>query len=249
MQVDKIPPHNATAERSVLGAMILDQEAAYLAGELLRPEDFYESVHKTVFQTILKTISEGKDADPVVISDRIQSIPNIDPNLTMDLTGEVPSAANIEGYADIVRKDAIRRHVIKSGIRMIQNAHDPDVNIEELSETIEASVMSIAGRDSNGGFHKLNESIKKVLSDFDKGLGNEGLETGIMDYDRLTGGLKPGSLNLVAAAPSMGKSSFALNVALHIAKDHNVAFATMEDTEEGISRRALARISNEAWPP
>ncbi|WP_029165323.1 replicative DNA helicase [Aminiphilus circumscriptus] len=218
---DRVPPHSLEAERAVLGACLLDRDALLTATEMLTPEDFYDLHHRMGFE-IMETMSR-KDR-PVDLLTFWEEVGRRD--LAEKLGGQsfmaalvdgVPTTANVAWHAEIVRDKAVRRRLIQAGGAIVRLAYAEDRELGDILDEAERSVFELSQRGGGTPFKHvgdvLSTAFQQIEENFHRGQPVTGTATSFVDFDRITGGLQPGSLNIVAARPSMGKTAFALNVA------------------------------------
>ena len=253
----RVPPHSIEAEQSVLGGLLLDNEALDRITDLLTEVDFYRSEHKLIYQQITRLLERGRPADVVTVSEAIEQAGLTDETGGLAYLGELaantPSAANIRRYAEIVRERAVLRHLVVAGDEIATDALNPlGRDAKELLDTAEQKVFAIAemGARAQQGFVHINPLLTQVveriqeLHDRDNPSEITGVPTGFTDLDRMTSGLQPGDLIIVAGRPSMGKTAFALNIAEYVAVDVGlpVAVFSMEMGGTQLAMRMLASI-------
>jgi replicative DNA helicase len=253
----RVPPHSIEAEQSVLGGLLLDNEALDRITDLISETDFYRSEHKLIFQQMSRLLERGKPADVITVSEAIEQAGLTDETGGLVYLGELaantPSAANIRRYAEIVRERAVLRHLVVAGDEIATDALNPlGRDAKELLDTAEQKVFAIAemGARSQQGFVHINPLLTQVveriqeLHDRENPSEITGVPTGFTDLDRMTSGLQPGDLIIVAGRPSMGKTAFALNIAEYVAVDVGlpVAVFSMEMGGTQLAMRMLASI-------
>jgi len=253
----RVPPHSIEAEQSVLGGLLLDNEALDRITDLLTEADFYRSEHKLIYQQITRLLERGRPADVVTVSEAIEQAGLTDETGGLAYLGELaantPSAANIRRYAEIVRERAVLRHLVVVGDEIATDALNPlGRDAKELLDTAEQKVFHIAemGARNQQGFVHINPLLTQVveriqeLHDRDNPSEITGVPTGFTDLDSKTSGLQPGDLIIVAGRPSMGKTAFALNIAEYVAVDVGlpVAVFSMEMGGTQLAMRMLASI-------
>jgi replicative DNA helicase len=231
-QVDalKLPPHSIEAEQSVLGGLMLDNEAADRIGDVIGPEDFYADSHRLIYAAATRLIADGRPADVVTVSEALDSTQKLDYVGGLSYLGalvqNVPTAANIRHYAAIVRERSILRQLAGTAGEIADAAYNPlGRSAREVLDVAEAKVLHIAEQGSRGQqnyteISKLLASVVERIEDLynrDDPSDVTGVATGYTDLDRMTAGLQPGDLVIVAGRPSMGKTSLALNMGEHVA--------------------------------
>lgn len=247
---DRVPPFSLEAEQSVLGAMFLEREAVLVAAEILQPEDFYRDAHRYIFEAILDLEERGQPADLVTVTETLRQQGRLDDvgglAFVTTLAESVPTAANVEYYARIVEEKAILRRLIREATRIIQNSYEASTEAAAILDDAEQAILRISQYRNQSGFMAIKDLISAAYDRIEflyqnKG-GVTGIPTGFKDLDRLTAGLQPSDLIVVAARPSMGKTSFALNVALHVALEAKipVAIFSLEMSREQLIQRMLS---------
>ncbi len=222
---DRVPPHSMEAEVSVLGASMLSRSAAIEASEVLAPDDFYRGAHRTVFEAVSALIEVGEPIDTVTLTDWLGRRDRLDevggPAALHDLTVATPTAANAAYYAQIVRQKALLRKLIDAGTAVarlgFESADDAAVVVDR-AESLIYEVAQGGGRTSQYSQLRdlLNDSFAAIERLAEQGSEVTGLATGFDDLDRLTSGLQPQNLIILAARPAMGKSSMVLNLAQYV---------------------------------
>jgi replicative DNA helicase len=247
--LERIPPQNLEAEQSVLGSMLLDREAIIIASEYLKPTDFYRDSHRQIFQAICALCDRNEPVDLVTLAEELRSRSALEPvggmgTLTL-LAGAVPTAANVAYYARIVREKAILRTLINTATRIVTRSFEVTGEVEEILDEAEQAIFEVARRSGTQGLATMKEVLKETFERIDKLWGNKGgvtgLSTGFADLDHITCGLQHSDLIIIAARPSMGKTTLALNIAQHIAVNEKVPVAvfSLEMSKEQLAQRML----------
>ena len=251
----RLPPHSIEAERSVLGGLMLDQRAWDQIADAVEAADFYRADHRLIFTAIATLIEREQPPDAITVGELLARQGELDSagglEYLAQLVEETPSAANIRAYARIVRERAMLRQLIEIGGDIAASAHEESGRtVEELVDLAEQRVFEIAdrGQRRGSGFvalkHILPQTIDRldVLSHSDGDI--TGISTGFTDMDRMTAGLQRGDLIIVAGRPSMGKTTFAMNIAENAAIGANVPVAvfSMEMSAEQLSFRMIGSI-------
>jgi replicative DNA helicase len=226
----KLPPHSMEAEQSVLGGLLLDNGAADRIADFLNGDHFYSDAHRLLYNAIMQLIGDNKPADVVTAAEALGSINKLDYVGGMAYLGalveNVPTAANIRRYAEIVHERAILRRLAAAGGEIAESAFHPlGRSVREILDQAETKVFEIAEHGARGqqGFQDIRPLLTQVverievLYNRDNPSDVTGIATGFTDLDRMTSGLQEGDLIVIAGRPSMGKSSLALNMAEHIA--------------------------------
>jgi replicative DNA helicase len=252
----KVPPHSLEAEQSVLGGLLLDNAAADQVGDVLVADDFYSDAHRIVFNAIMGMIDDNKPADVVTVGERLSSLKKFDYVGGMAYLGalveNVPTAANIRRYAQIVRNHAILRRLAAAGGEIADAAYNPlGRDVREILDQAETKVFEIAEHGARGqqGLQELQpiltQTIERIelLYKRDNPSDVTGVATGFTDLDRKTSGLQEGDLIVIAGRPSMGKTALALNIAEHIALSSKLPVAIFS-MEMGSIQLALRLIGS-----
>lgn len=252
----KLPPHSIESEQSVLGGLMLSNEAWEKIGDIVAVGDFYRNDHRAIYVAIAKLIGDNKPADVLTVAERLkitgelQSIGGL--SYLHTLTEGTPSAANIKLYAEIVRERAIMRRLARVGEEIADDAYVPNGrDARQLLDDAERKVFDIAemGRKSGQGFAVMSELLSDVMTRLDDLAKNPtavtGKATGFTDLDEMTSGMQDGDLIIVAGRPSMGKTAIALNMAEHVALNLGlpVLIFSMEMGSTQIAGRFLSSIS------
>ena len=257
----KIPPHSIEAEQAVLGGLMLDSMAWEKLADVVTTEDFYRREHQLIFRAIAELADELQPCDVVTVVERLERKGEDETVGGLPYVGtlgkDTPSAANITAYGRIVRDHAIRRKLIGVGGEIADSAFHPEGrDTEALLDAAESKVFKIADEGARGreGFRPikglLTNAVERIDELFQKGSSVTGLPTGFKDFDDMTSGLQPGDLVIVAGRPSMGKTSFAMNLAEHAAiqEKSTVAVFSMEMPGDSLAMRlmsSLGRISQQ----
>jgi len=226
----KVPPHSIEAEQSVLGGLMLDNGAADRIADFLSGDHFYSDAHRLLYNAIMQLIGDNKPADVVTVAEALGSINKLDyvggMSYLAALVENVPTAANIRRYAEIVHERAILRRLAAAGGEISESAFHPlGRSVREILDQAETKVFEIAEHGARGqqGFQDIRPLLTQVveriefLYNRDNPSDVTGIATGFTDLDRMTSGLQEGDLIVIAGRPSMGKTSLALNIAEHVA--------------------------------
>jgi len=237
----KVPPHSLEAEQSVLGGLMLSSGAWDQIADVVTVIDFYREDHRLIFQAISELKESSQPCDAVTVTEWFESRDKVDlvdgGNYISQLANNTPSAANVVAYANIVREKSILRSLIDVGTEITSSAYSTDGRKSQtLLEEAERLVFAIADKGSRRGtgFVSVQETLKEAMEKIEElnALEGEitGIPTGYQDFDRLTAGLQPSDLIIVAGRPAMGKTTFAMNIAENAAIKHGktVAVFSME---------------------
>ncbi len=251
----KVPPHSIEAEQSVLGGLMLDNEAWHQVSERLTEGDFYRRDHNEIFRAIEALANQGKPYDVVTLAEWLQNNDLLDAvgglQYLAELSENTPSAANIAAYADIVRERSVLRSLVRAGTDIAESGYRTEGrSADELLDDAERLVFEIADREtrSNRGFKRIKELLVGALDRIDLLFQRDnpitGVATGFYEVDMMTSGLQPADLVIVAGRPSMGKTAFAVNIAQHAAVKESlpVAIFSMEMPSEQLAMRMLSSL-------
>lgn len=270
----RVPPHSVEAESSVLGGLLLDNQAWDRVGDLLTSADFYRYEHRLIFDGIAGLVNASKPADVITVYEALQSLGKADEcgglAYLNALAQYVPSAGNIRRYAEIVRERAILRRLVSASDEIASAAFNPQGRqVAEILDEAEQKIFHIGeeGSRMKQGFQSMDSLVVQLLDRVQALSENPsdvtGLRTGFVDLDRMTSGLQAGDLIILAARPSMGKSSLCMNIAEHVALNEGKAVAVFS-MEMGASQLAVrvvgsigridqqrlrtGRLTDDEWP-
>lgn len=251
----KVPPHSLQAEQSVLGGLMLDNETWDTVADRVGEGDFYRKDHRLIFRAIGKLADAQKPFDAVTLSEWLEQTGELDAAGGLAylalLAKETPSAANIAAYADIVRERSVLRQLIHVGTEIADSAYQPGGReMKLLLEEAEQKVFKIADQRarSGGGFKPIKSLLSTAIDRIDALFRSEGhltgVGTGFTDFDEMTSGMQPSDLIIVAGRPSMGKTTFAMNIAEHVAIKERVPVAvfSMEMPGEQLAMRMMSSL-------
>jgi len=221
----KVPPQNLEAESSVLGGILLENDAINQVLELLRSEDFYRESHRKVFRAMIELSDRAEPVDLITLSEFLKSRNELEAvggtAYLASLADFVPTAANISYYARIVREKSILRSLISTATDIATRGYEEQGNVEEFLDAAEKVIFDISEKKIKASFVAVGDMIKDTLKTVEKLYERKemvtGVPTGYEDLDRLTAGLQPADLIIVAGRPGMGKTAFALNIATNAA--------------------------------
>ena len=275
-QIDnlRLPPHSIQAEQSVLGGLLLDNQSWDQVADRVSELDFYRREHQLIFNAIASLTDRSQPLDVLTLSDELEKAKLLEESggkaYLGNLAMETPSAANIRAYADIVREHSVLRQLIRVGTEIADSGFNPEGrNSIELLDQAESRVFEIAeqGMRGQGGFQDIKTLLTRAVDRIETLYGQDdpltGLSTGFTDLDRMTSGLQPADLVVVAGRPSMGKTSLAMNMAENVAINSGkpVAVFSMEMPGESLAMRMISslgrinqhrvrtgRLEDEEWP-
>ncbi len=242
-------PWSNEAEQAVLGAMLLDQDAALKAAEFLDDTMFYREGHRLLFRAMLALTERGDVIDPVTLRDELARRGDLDRAGGMEyvaaLIDVVPTAANIDYHAKIVRDKAVLRRLVEAATGIIQDVYEGRGTAGEVLDNAEHRVFQVAQFRRSEEFSRIKELIWPTMERIEQlqsgGGSVTGVPSGFLDLDRLTAGFQRADLVIVAARPSMGKTALALNIVQHAAIEHNVGVAifSLEMSKDALVQRLL----------
>ena len=222
---ERVPPHNVEAEESVLGSMLLSKDAIAEVLELLREDDFYRPAHRTVFRSVLELYGHGDAVDAVTVAEELRrngALADIGgAPFLHTLVATVPTAANAGFYARIVKEAGVLRRLIDAGTQIVQLGFETPQDTESAVDRAESLVYQVAQGRVTEDYHSLRDVLTGTLEAIERLHEDHreitGVPSGFPDLDRLTSGLQPSNLVIVAARPAVGKSTLGLDVARHAA--------------------------------
>ena len=242
-------PHNLEAEKSVLGAILIQNEAFNHAAELIDSKDFFRNAHTRIFEKMVLLSERGDAIDFITLKEELSRGGELDevggPAYVASLVDGVPRATNVEYYAKIVKEKATLRNLIYAANKILTNAYEADQEPELILDEAESSIFAVADDRLKAGFVSMrdlvNDSFPKIEQLFEHKRLVTGVPTGFADLDEMTRGFQPGDLVIVAARPSMGKTILVLNIAQHVAVQPNlsVGFYSLEMSKESLFIRLL----------
>ncbi len=252
----KIPPHNEEAEQSVLGAILISKDSIGLISEKISPKDFYDQIHSKIFEAMLSLYEEGRPIDILTLTKRLKKLKydKADPSYLTDLLNAVPTAANIEHYADIIAEDSTKRSLIDLGTNIVEMGFMEDKGAEELLDKTESSVFALSQGHNIRGFVPIKDSLAESFDRIDElhksGAGLRGVKTGFSDIDNILSGMQASNLLILAARPGQGKTALIVNIAQNIAvveKKPVGIFSLEMSQEELVDRLLVGQADVDAW--
>src|SRR6266545_5550067 len=242
-------PHNLEAERSVLGAILLHNDAFNLAAEVIDAGDFFRDAHRRIFDKMVKLVERGDAIDLVTLKEELGRSGDLDevggPAYITALVDGVPRSTNVEHYARIIKEKATLRNLIYSANKILATAYDAEEEADVILDQAEHAIFAIADDNVRDGFVSLRELAQSSLETIEQLHARKELITGVpsgfTDLDEMTSGLQPSDLIIVAARPSMGKTSLVLNIAQHVGTktDKTVGLFSLEMSKEQLFIRML----------
>lgn len=254
----KVPPHDVQAEKSVLGAILIDPSSMTLVAEFLRGEHFYLPEHETIYNAMLTLFEKQQPIDLVTLQDALKKSGGLKdiggaPYLS-DLLNAVPTSANIEHYGQIVKGHFMKRRLITLSSRMVEKAFDETGDVKMLLDSAESEIFSLAQQQNHRDFVELKDILAESFERLDEFIKNgnsfRGVPSGYVDLDNKLAGMQAANLIILAARPGIGKTTFALNIALNVATKSKmpVGFFSLEmSKEELVDRLLVGQADIDAW--
>lgn len=248
-EVERRPPQAVEAEAAVLGAALLDADAVPRIIQLLRPEHFYVRSHAKVYEAILHLFEQNRPCDVVTVTDELKRMKEFDEiggqPVLAGLVDSVLTSAHCEEHARLVLERAMQRQLIQTATEIVQLGYDETRRAEEAIDEAEQRIFRIREAGTSRGFALVHDLLMKEMENIERVLSEKrlvtGVETGFKELDQMTSGLQHGELVVVAGRPSMGKTAFALNVAVHASYKYKmpVAIFSLEMSRESLVQRLL----------
>lgn len=250
----RTPPHDMEAEKSVLGAIMLSQGALIEIIEILKPEDFYKPTHGKIYATVISLFSSGESVDEITVADKLHSKGELetvgDRAYIHSLIETVPTSANALIYASIVKRHSVLRQIIDAGAKISALGYGLPEDERKALDEAESMLFALSKDNQRGKFAELGDVVKQIFEETEnlavrreKGQGDllTGVPSGFFELDKLTNGFQPSDLIIIAARPSMGKTSLALNMILHagINLKKPIAFFSLEMSTKEVVQRML----------
>ena len=252
-QTERIPPHSDEAERSVLGAILLDSDVFFRVSEYIGAEDFYKKEHKEIFTAMTDLYRKDIAIDMLTVAEELSKRKSLEDcggrSYIAELSAEVPTTANAKQYAMIIQEKSVYRQLIKAGSSIVENSLSEKFDGVKVLDDAEQSIFEIAKRKQSKDYSKIQNILGRNIEMIETAQKNggklPGLSTGFADLDKKTAGLQKSDFIVLAARPSMGKTAFALNIAEHAAlREHKrVAFFSVEMSEDSLGFRMLSTQS------
>jgi replicative DNA helicase len=245
----KMPPQNIEAEQSVLGGILIENQALHKIMEILTPDDFYREAHQKIFNSLLDLSEKDEPADLITVTNELRKKDHLDSiggaSYVTSLIDSIPTAANIEYYARIVKEKAILRKLIDTATNIVTQGYEDREDVEGLLDEAEQAIFQIADSRVRPSFYPIREILKSSFKTLEKLYERKemitGIPSGFKDLDEMTAGFQPSDLIIVAGRPSMGKTAICLNVAQYAAVEKKVPVAifSLEMSKEQLVLRML----------
>ena len=252
--IKRVMPNSLEAEQSVIGSMIMDQDAIVTAMEILLQEDFYHKQYGILFESMLDLFNAGEPVDLITLQNKLKEkdVPAEISSLEFvrDLVTSVPTSANVKYYANIVKEKAVLRKLIKTTQSIEDECYLGKESVEDILADTEKSIFNLVQNRGGGDYVPIKQVVINALDKIEKASKQKGsvtgIATGFVDLDYKTSGMHASDLVLIAARPSMGKTAFVLNIAQYMAfrKDVTVAIFSLEMSKEQLVNRLLAMESH-----
>jgi len=254
----RIPPHSLEAEKSVLGALLLDKDAIIAIAEFLVSEAFYDDRHRIIFECALELFEDRTPIDVLTVSEKLKKKRALKKiggaSYLAGLANQVPTAAHVEHYGKIVKDAATKRAMMKAGSTLVELSMDDGLAADELLDKAESQIFSLSQKHLGGAFTHVRDALAESFDRLDElhkvGEGLRGVPTGFRDLDDTLAGLQRSNLVILAARPGVGKTSFALNIAQNLAVKYKrpVGYFSLEmSKEELVDRLLVAQADIDAW--
>ncbi|GAA0684275.1 MULTISPECIES: replicative DNA helicase [Clostridium] len=247
-------PHNLEAEQSVLGSMIIDKTAIAQVTEVLKTDDFYRDSHKIIFAGIMDLFQKDIPIDMITLIEHLKSIDKLEGaggiSYITEISNSVPSIANLNSYIKIVDEKAMLRRLIKASNEIIEKSYSGQDQVENVVDFAQKKVFDIAEKRSSSDFESISAVLERGFLEIERLFNNKGevtgVPTGFRDLDDKTSGFQRGDMVLIAARPSMGKTTFALNIAQHAAlkSGKSVVIFSLEMSKEQLAYKLLCAEAN-----
>src|ERR1035437_1337148 len=254
---DRTPPRNEDAEQSVLGAVLIDKDSIGLVSQILTPEDFYNDINGIIFDAMLSLYEQRKPIDVVTLAQEFKKTRNgdkVESSYLSELVNSVPTAANIENYAEMVKEASIKRNLIKVGTEIAEDSFKEKSEVGELVDKAESSIFAISQGRNLKGFVQIKDSLAASFDRIDdlhkKGAGYRGIKSGFTDLDNVLSGMQPSNLIILAARPGQGKTAMVVNMMQNIAVDQKIPvgmFSLEMSQEELVDRLLVGQADVDAW--
>jgi len=245
----KLPPQHIEAEQSILGGILIENEAINRVTEILDADDFYREAHRKIFNALINLSERDEPADLITLTNELRKIDQLDSiggaSYLASLIDSVPTAANIQYYARIVKEKAILRKLIQTSTEIITQSYEDRGDVESFLDEAERSIFEISEKRVRPSFYPIREIVKESFATIEKLFKKKeavtGVPSGFKELDRMTAGFQPSDLVIIAGRPSMGKTAFCLDVAEYAAIDNKipVAIFSLEMSKEQLVIRML----------
>ena len=241
-------PHDDVAEQSVLGGMLLSKDAIADVVESLRASDFYKPAHETIYEAILSLYGHGSPADAITVADELKKRGELTrvggASYIHTLIASVPTAANAQYYAEIVKEHAIMRRLIEAGTKIAQLGYANETEVDTLVDQAQAEIYAVTDGNAKEDYVSFSDALEETINEIDANCpdGVYGVPTDFIEFDELTGGLHGGQMIVIAARPGVGKSTLALDIARSASIHHQMTtvFFSLEMSRTELAMRILS---------
>jgi len=252
--IDRLPPQSLEAEQSVLGAILIDRDAVVEVAEFLRPEDFYRQAHGRIYRAILDLFERREPIDIVTVAESLERDTELDGvggrAYLSSLTSQTPTAVHAVQYARIVERKSVLRNLISAAGKIAGIGYEDPAEIQEAIDRAEGELFQVSNRRITAGFAQLKDLLHAAYDRLDYLHAHRGeilgIRSGFKDLDQLTTGFQKSDLIVIAARPSIGKTSLALNIAEHaaVSDKRSVGVFSLEMSKEQLVQRLLSSVAN-----
>lgn len=249
MWQENVPPQDIEAEQAVLGAIFLDAEALVEAMAQIEPQDFYRRAHQIIFRSMIALNDRNENIDIITLKSQIESENTLEDvggiSYLTELSQVTPTASGVAHYAKIVKDKSTLRELIQAATKIVKEGYSQEGSVEEIVEAAEKGILNVSEKRNSTGFQAIADVLNSTMEHIDRlSQQNEditGLPTGYPELDKMTAGLQPEELIILAARPAVGKTAFALNIAQNIGTrtDRSVAIFSLEMGAESLVNRML----------
>ena len=249
MWQENVPPQDIEAEQAVLGAIFLDADALVEAMAVIEPQDFYRRAHQIVFRSMIALNDRNENIDIITLKSQIESENTLEDvggiSYLTELSQVTPTASGVAHYAKIVKDKSTLRELIQAATKIVKEGYSQEGSVEEIVEAAEKGILNVSEKRNSTGFQAISDVLNSTMEHIDMlSQQNEditGLPTGYPELDKMTAGLQPEELIILAARPAVGKTAFALNIAQNIGTrtDRSVAIFSLEMGAESLVNRML----------
>ena len=249
MWQENVPPQDIEAEQAVLGAIFLDAEALVEAMAQIEPQDFYRRAHQIIFRSMIALNDRNENIDIITLKSQIESENTLEDvggiSYLTELSQVTPTASGVAHYAKIVKDKSTLRELIQAATKIVKEGYSQEGSVEEIVEAAEKGILNVSEKRNSTGFQAISDVLNSTMEHIDMlSQQNEditGLPTGYPELDKMTAGLQPEELIILAARPAVGKTAFALNIAQNIGTrtDRSVAIFSLEMGAESLVNRML----------
>lgn len=256
--IGKLPPQNMEAESAVLGAVLVNKDAMDKVAEIIDDQDFYRHDHQIIYRAVLRLYEKRSPIDLVTLTNELDNLKQLDEvggaAYLANLVNTVPTSLHVDHYAEIVKQKAVLRRILEAGQKITSLGYEEDKEVDEVLDEAEKALFNVSNQQSNDSFMPISDVLASSFDRIDrlhreKGM-LRGVTTGFKDLDNKLSGLQPSDLIIIAGRPSMGKTTFALNIALNAAIKGKTAvgfFSLEQSKEQVVDRLICAQAMVDGW--